>query len=198
MHECLRTDIADDELLKLYEKSVEILDKENTDTLENIGGKPLSPRDSQWFVNPNHLPLTEAPTLQSVGQTFRRSDRVAQNYSDRDKFALKHFPITLGSAYELCAEGFPEYKAMLTKAPPSVRMQWSRSRSASPMRKSHIARVRDHFDEEQDLEKLYLTTAEAPNIGTFIHVYCAIRHINHNTLIKKIGAVEIPSFYYII
>ena len=167
LHESLRTDIADDELLKLYEKTVESLDKENVETSENIAGKPVSPRDAQWYVNPNHMTSTEAPTLQSVGQTYRKGGRVAHNYSDRDKTALRHFPVTLGSAYELCAEGFPEYKAMLTKAPPSMRMSWSRSRSTSPTRRSHVARVRDHFDEKQDLEKLYLTTAEAPHIGIY-------------------------------
>ena len=159
LRESLRTDIPDDELLKLYEKKVESLDT------ENVAGKPVSPRDSQWYVNPNHLFSTEAPTLQSVGQTCRKGGKIAPSYSDRDKTALRYFPVTLGSAYELCAEGFPEYKAMLTKAPPSVRMSWSRSRSASPTRRSHVARVRDHFDEKQDLEKLYLTTAEAPHIG---------------------------------
>ena len=158
LHESLRTDITDDELLRLYEEKIEDID--------NMGGKPISPRESQWYVNPNHLSSTiEAPTLQSVGHTFRKGEKVQDNYSDKDKIALSYFPVTLGSAYDLCAEEFPEAKPMLSSAPPSMRQRKPRSRSATRLRNSHTVRISDKFDENQDLEKLYLTTAEAPTIG---------------------------------
>ena len=158
LHESLRTDLSDDELLRLYEEKLEDMD--------NIGGKPISPRDSQWYINPNHLSTTvEAPTLQSVGQTYREGEMAKDNYSDKDRVALRYFPVTLGTAYELCAEDFPEARPMLTSAPPSMRQSRARSRSATRLRNSHTVRIRDKFDENQALEKLYLTTAEAPAIG---------------------------------
>ena len=165
LQESLRTDISEEELIKLYEEKIGKLD--------SISGRPVSPRDSQWYVNPNHLSTTgEAPTLQSIGQTFRNGEKIEQNYSDKDHIALNYFPVTLGSAYELCAEEFPEARPLLSTAPPSMRQSRSRSKQSRPRSKSATGlrrsqTFRDRFDEKQPVEKLYLTTAEAPCIGKY-------------------------------
>ena len=155
--ESLRTDLSEDELLRLYEKKVGELD--------SLSGKPVSPRDSQWYVNPNHLETTgEAPTLQSIGSSYRKGKfRSHERFSDKDTVALKHFPVTLGSAYELCALDFPASEPMNVTAPPSMRP--ARSKSASRLMRSKMFTGYDKFDPSKSLDKLYLTTAEAPITG---------------------------------
>ncbi|XP_045197716.2 uncharacterized protein LOC123552264 [Mercenaria mercenaria] len=166
MTESLRRDLDEDNLLDLYEKHVGEID--------DLSGKPTSPRDAQWFVNPNHLDTTcEAPTLQSIGKTYRYGDKCKKNYADKDSVALDFFPVTLGSSYELCALDYPASEPLNRTAPPSLRTGRSksasrlgRSKSASRLGRSHQFRTVDRsFNEKQDLDKLYLMTKEAPTIG---------------------------------
>ena len=157
--ESLRRDLDEDNLLDLYEKHVGEVD--------DMSGKPVSPRDSQWYVNPNHLDTTcEAPTLQSIGKTYRYGEKCQIEYADKDKVALRHFPVTLGSSYELCALDYPASDTLNHTAPPSMRT--GRSKSASRIGRSHTFRTVDRsFREGQSLDKLYLMTKEAPTIGRY-------------------------------
>jgi hypothetical protein len=157
--ESLRRDLDEDDLLDLYEKHVGEID--------DFSGKPTSPRDAQWYVNPNHLDTTsEAPTMQSIGKTYRYGDRCKSEYADKDKVALDNFPVTLGSSYELCALDFPASDPLNQTAPPSLRT--GRSKSASRIGRSHTFRTVDKsFNPEQNLDKLYLMTKEAPTIGKY-------------------------------
>lgn len=153
-HESLRTDLDEDELLKLYEDHV--------GNVDSFSGKPTSPENAQWYLNPNHLSgYTDAPTLQSVGKTYRYGKKAKADYSDKDRVAHEHFPVTLSSSYELCALNYPASEPLNTSAPPSMRR--SRSKSAT---RHHKFRTPDrYFNEEQDIDKMYLMTKEAPVIG---------------------------------
>lgn len=156
-YETLRGDLSEEELLDLYEKRVGELDE--------MSGRPKSPRDSQWYVNPNHLDTTcEAPTLQSIGKTFRYGEKSKNIYADKDRIAFDYFPVTLGSSYEMCALDYPASEPLNHTAPPSMRS--GRSKSASRLSRSQTFRTKDRsFNEQQDLEKMYLMTQEAPSIG---------------------------------
>ncbi|WAR07516.1 hypothetical protein MAR_017474 [Mya arenaria] len=155
--ETLRTELDEDELLRMYEERVKQLE---------LTGKPKSPRESQWFVNPNHIVgnTSEAPTLQSVGRSYRYGKTNENVMSDKDKKAMDFFPATFSSAYEMCALDYPACETLNASAPPSMRM--SRSKSASKLNKSYTFRTPDRsFRDDQDLDKLFLLTNEAPTIG---------------------------------
>lgn len=155
-NETLKTSMTEDELLQLYEDHVGEVD--------SLSGKPRSPRDAQWYVNPNHLSgTTEAPTLQSIGRTYRYGEQSKSTYSDKDKVALDHFPVTLGSSYEMCALDYPASEPMNSSAPPSMR----RSRSKSAPRYRTFRAPDRSFSDKQNIDKMFLMTKEAPVIGKY-------------------------------
>lgn len=166
LSETLRQHLSEDDLLDLYEKHV--------DEVGNMSGKPTSPRDSQWYVNPNHLETTcEAPTLQSIGKTYRYGEKSRNEYADRDRVAHNYFPVTLGSSYKMCALDYPASYPMNYTAPPSMRS--GRSKSATRLGRSKTFRTPDRsFKITQDIDKLYFMTREAPTIGKYSD---AIKHI---------------------
>ncbi|KAH3739495.1 hypothetical protein DPMN_046147 [Dreissena polymorpha] len=151
--ETLRTELDEDELLKLYEERVKELE---------LSGKPKSPKESQWYVNPSHIQSTsEAPTLQSIGRSYRYGKSSEKERSEKDENAFKYFPNTFGSSYEMCALDYPASAHMDSSAPPSMRT--SRSKSASRLTQSYTFRTPDRsFKDHQALDKMYLMTSEAP------------------------------------
>ena len=154
--ETLRSELEDDELLKMYEERVQQLE---------LSGAPKSPKESQWYVNPNHLANTsEAPTLQSIGRLFRYGKGSEKVRADKDRIALDHFPVTMGSSYEMSALDYPASEPLDRTAPPSMRR--TRSKSASRLGRSFTFRAPDRsFRDDQHLDKQYLMTSEAPVIG---------------------------------
>lgn len=162
VNETLRSGLDEDKLLDLYEKRVGELDE--------MSGRPVSPRDSQWFVNPNHLNTTcEAPTLQSIGKSYRYGEKSKAGLSDKDRVALEHFPVTLGSSYEMSALDYPASEPLNKTAPPSMRT--SRAKSDTKLGRIVTFRTKDRsFKSNKNLDKIYLMTKEAPVTGMLCEV----------------------------
>ncbi|KAL4233197.1 hypothetical protein ACF0H5_007881 [Mactra antiquata] len=158
VNETLRGDLEEDQLLDLYEKRVGEMDE--------MSGKPVSPREAQWFINPNHLDTTcNAPTLQSIGRSYRYGSKSKTGFSDKDRTALDHFPVTLASSYEMSALDYPASEPLNKTAPPSMRT--SRAKSATKLGASVSFRTPDRsFKGTQDFDKLYLMSKEAPVTGS--------------------------------
>ncbi|KAK3583885.1 hypothetical protein CHS0354_033658 [Potamilus streckersoni] len=135
--------------------------------------RPLSPRESGWYVKPKHLSATkDYPSLESAGMSRwagKSHDRstgtigaaIASEIKQRGKvydseedlrLSMTYFPVTLGASYELEPFGKLTQSTKLSE-------QTRHSKSAKPWRS-------EKFDSTKEMNKLFFRTAEAPKTGS--------------------------------